>query len=71
MRRDDQNAWYLTAIAFRNGKTVYRRLGGEELGYNNHYKPVTIRPVDSRDELTAYVGVPGGLVALRDTGKRT
>ena len=49
---------------------MYKRLAGEGLGYNNHYAPITIRPVDSSDELTAYVGVLGGLVALRDTGKK-
>lgn len=63
-RKDDQDAWYLTAIDFRNGKTIYKRLGGEGLGYNNHYAPITLRP----DGSTAYVGVLGGLVALRDTG---
>jgi hypothetical protein len=53
-------AWYLTAISFRSGKTVYRRLGGTGFGFNNNYAPVTL----GRDG-TAYVGVLGGLVAFR------
>ena len=58
-RLDDP--WYLTAIDFRTGETVYKRLAGRGLGFNNNYAPVTIGP-----DGTAYVGVLGGLVALRD-----
>jgi hypothetical protein len=60
-RSDEVDAWYLTAISFRSGKTVYQRLAGTGLGFNSNYAPVTIGP----DE-TAYVGVLGGLVLLRD-----
>jgi hypothetical protein len=60
-RADGKDAWYLTALDFRSGRTVYKRLGGEGLGYNNNYAPVTIGP-----DGTAYVGVLGGLVALAD-----
>jgi hypothetical protein len=55
------DAWYLTALDFASGKTVYKRLGGEGLGFNNNYAPVTLGP-----DGTAYVGTLGGLVALRD-----
>jgi hypothetical protein len=55
-----EGAWYLTAINFRSGRTIYRRLGGTGFGFNNNYAPVTI----GRDG-TAYVGVLGGLVAFR------
>lgn len=58
---DDSDAWYLTAIDFASGKTVFKVLGGEGLGFNNNYAPVTLGP-----DGTAYVGVLGGLVALRD-----
>jgi hypothetical protein len=58
---DGKDAWYFTALDFRNGRTVYKRLGGEGLGYNNNYAPVTIGP-----DGTAYVGVLGGLLELRD-----
>jgi hypothetical protein len=60
-REDGIDAWYLTAIDYRSGRTVYKRLAGTGLGYNNNYAPVTIGP-----DGTAYVGVLGGLVALRD-----
>jgi hypothetical protein len=58
---DDQDAWYLAAIDFATGRTVYKALGGEGLGFNNNYAPVTLGP-----DGTAYVGVLGGLLALRD-----
>jgi hypothetical protein len=58
-REDDIDAWYLTALDFRTGRTVYRRLAGTGFGYNNNYGPVTLGP-DGR----AYVGVLGGIVAF-------
>ena len=51
--------WYLTALDFRSGATIFKRLGGEGLGYNNNYAPVTLGP-----DGTAYVGVLGGLSAF-------
>jgi hypothetical protein len=56
-----QDAWYLTAIDFRTGKTVFRQLAGEGLGFNNNYAPITL----GRDG-TAYVGTLGGIVRLAD-----
>ena len=56
-RTDGIDAWYLTALDFRTGATVYRRLAGTGLGFNNNYAPVTLAP-----DGTAYVGVLGGLV---------
>lgn len=58
---DGDDLWYFTAIDFRTGRTVFERLGGEGLGYNNNYAPVSLGPHG-----TAYVGVLGGLVLLRD-----
>ncbi|WP_419999236.1 hypothetical protein [Streptomyces boninensis] len=55
------DAWYLTAIDFRTGKTHWRRLTGTGLLYDNNWAPVTIGP-----DGTAYVGVFNGLVAVRD-----
>jgi hypothetical protein len=55
------DAWYLTAIDFRTGKTRWSKLTGEGIGYNNNYAPVTIGP-----DGTAYVGTLGGLVGVRD-----
>jgi hypothetical protein len=60
-RSDEVDAWYLTALSFRTGATVYERLAGTGLGYNSNYAPVSVGP-----DGTAYVGVLGGLVLLRD-----
>jgi hypothetical protein len=60
-RSDGKDAWYFTALDFRDGHTVYKRLAGEGLGFNNNYAPVTLGP-----DGTAYVGVLGGLVELAD-----
>jgi hypothetical protein len=60
-RADGIDAWYLTAISFRTGRTVYERLAGTGLGFNSNYAPVSIGP-----DGTAYVGVLGGLVSLAD-----
>jgi hypothetical protein len=56
-------AWYLTAIDFATGATVFKRLGGTGIFYNNHYSGVYLGP----DQKTAYVGVIGGLIAIRDS----
>jgi hypothetical protein len=56
-RSDGVAVWYLTALDFRSGRTVYRRLAGTGFGFNNNYAPVTLGP-----DGTAYVGVLGGLV---------
>jgi hypothetical protein len=53
--------WYFTALDFRTGRTVFKVLAGEGLGFNNNYAPVTLGPDGS-----AYVGVLGGLVRLAD-----
>jgi hypothetical protein len=55
------DSWYFTAIDFRTGKTVYKRLAGTGFGFNNNFAPVTIGP-----DGTAYVGAIGGLVLFRD-----
>jgi hypothetical protein len=55
------DAWLLTAIDYRTGRTVYRRLAGTGLGYNNNFAPVTIGPDDR-----AYVGVLGGITRFED-----
>jgi hypothetical protein len=60
--KNDTDAWYFTAVSLTTGKTVFKRLAGTGLGYNNHYAPVSIAP-----DGTAYVGALGGLIELRDT----
>ena len=64
-RPNGDDLWYFTALDFRSGKTVYKRLAGEGLGYNNNYAPISLGPDGS-----AYVGALGGLVRLFDTGSR-
>src|SRR5215207_3410115 len=55
------DAWYLTALDFRSGRTIWRRLIGTGLLFNVHYAGLTISP---RGVL--YTGVLGGTVALAD-----
>ena len=57
------DGWYFTALDFESGAVVYSQLAGTGLLYNNHYAPVYLGP----DGKTAYVGVLGGLIAIRDT----
>ncbi len=58
------DAYYLTAVDFRTGETVYRARTGVGLGYDNHWAPVTIGP-----DGTAYVGTLRGLLAVRDRAR--
>jgi hypothetical protein len=51
----------LTAASLATGATVYEQLAGTGLGFNSNYAPVSIGPDGS-----AYVGVLGGLVSVRD-----
>ena len=60
-RSDGLDPWYLTALSFRTGQTIYQQLAGTGLGYNSNYAPVSVGP-----DGTGYVGALGGLVLLRD-----
>ena len=53
--------WYVTAVDFRTGKTVWRRLIGTGVLFNVHYAGITIGR-----QGVLYAGVLGGTVALRD-----
>jgi hypothetical protein len=53
--------YYWAAINFHNGKTVWQQYAGSGLVYNNNYAGVAIGP-----DGTAYLGVIGGILALRD-----
>ena len=53
--------WYFTAMDWRTGQVIYKRLAGTGIGFNNNWAPVTLGP-----DGTAYVGALGGLVLLRD-----
>jgi hypothetical protein len=60
-RTDGADPWYFTALDFRSGATVYKRLSGVGLGFNNNYAPVTLGP-----DGAAYVGVLGGVTRFSD-----
>ncbi len=62
-RKDGVDAWYLTAIDFHTGRTVYKVLTGTGKYYDNNWAPINLGP-----DGTAYIGVIGGLVAVRDRG---
>lgn len=58
---DSVLAWYLTAVDFNTGETLYKIFTGTGMLYNNTYGPITIGP-----DGTAYIGVFNGIVAVRD-----
>jgi hypothetical protein len=60
-REDGIDAWYLTAIDIRSGKTVWSRLTGTGTQWNNHYAAIYLGP-----DGTAYVATLAGLVRVAD-----
>jgi hypothetical protein len=55
--------WYLTAVSFHTGRTVWRRLVGTGFFFNNNYAGLAIGPNG-----TAYLGVLGGTISVEDVG---
>ncbi len=55
------DAWFWTALDFTTGETVWKRLAGTGLNFNNHYAGIVLGK-----KKTAYVGVIGGVAAIRD-----
>ena len=53
--------YYWTALDYRNGKTAWSQYAGSGPTYNNNYAGLALGPNG-----TAYLGVIGGMVALRD-----
>jgi hypothetical protein len=53
--------YYWTALDFRSGRTVWNRYAGSGLSYNNNYAGIALGP-----DGTAYLGVIGGMISLRD-----
>jgi hypothetical protein len=53
--------WYWTAISFRTGRTEFKQLAGVGPAFNNNYAGIAIGP-----DGTAYLGVIGGMLSLRD-----
>ena len=53
--------YFWTAISARTGATACKVYAGNGLGFNNNYAGLALGPTG-----TAYLGVTGGLIALRD-----
>ena len=53
--------YFWTAISARTGATVFKVYAGNGLGFNNNYAGLALGPTG-----TAYLGVTGGMIALRD-----
>ena len=56
--------YFWTAIDARTGTTAWKAYAGSGLGFNNNYAGLALGP-----DGTAYLGVTGGIVALRDSGR--
>lgn len=61
VRQDLVDAWYVTAIDIRTGKTAWSRLTGTGIQWNNHYAAIYLGP-----DGTLYVATVAGLVRLSD-----
>ncbi len=57
----DLHAWYFTALDVETGEVIFKQLTGIGWLFNNHYGSISISP-----DGTAYVGMMGGMVRLRD-----
>jgi hypothetical protein len=55
------NTWFWVAIDAQTGETKWRQYAGSGLGFNNNYAGIALAADGS-----AYLGVIGGLVRLRD-----
>lgn len=55
------DAFYLSAVDFETGQTVFQALAGTGVSYDNNWAPITIGP-----DRCAYVGVLRGLVRICD-----
>jgi len=54
--------YYWSAVSFHTGERVWRHYAGSGLLFNNNYAGIMLGP-----DGTAYLGVIGGIVALRDS----
>jgi hypothetical protein len=60
-RKGLADAWFLNALDFRTGESVFKQRYGTGFGHNVNYAPISIGP-----DGVAYVGVLGGLVRIAD-----
>jgi hypothetical protein len=61
-RSDGLDPWYFTAIDIRTGRTVWSRLTGTGIQWNNHYAAIYL----GRDG-AAYIATLAGLVRIQDS----
>ena len=59
---DDDYAWYLTALDFETGQTVFRIPTGTGLWYTDFGAPITLSPNGG----TIYIGTVGGMLHIGD-----
>ncbi|WP_370247341.1 hypothetical protein [Nocardioides sp.] len=62
-RSDGIDAWYVTAIDLRTGRTAWSRLTGTGIQWNNHYAAIYLGP-----DGTLYVATLAGMIRLADGG---
>ena len=60
-RADSLDAWYLTAIDIRTGKTAWSRLTGTGIQWNNHYASIYLGP-----DGAAYIATLAGMIRMQD-----
>jgi hypothetical protein len=60
-RSDTLDAWYLTAIDIRTGKTAWSKLTGTGIQWNNHYASIYLGP-----DGAAYIATLAGLIRMQD-----
>jgi hypothetical protein len=58
--------WYWTALDYRSGRVVFKRVAGHGGLYNNHYAGIALGRNPGTGRTTLYLGGIGGIVALRD-----
>ena len=58
---NEADAWYFTAIDIRTGRTVWSRLTGTGIQWNNHYAAIYLGP-----DGAAYIATLAGLVRMKD-----
>ncbi|TYL49705.1 hypothetical protein FXB39_12060 [Nocardioides sp. BGMRC 2183] len=60
-RKDGIDAWYLTAIDIRTGKSAWSKLTGTGIQWNNHYASIYLGP-----DGAAYLATIAGLIRVVD-----
>jgi hypothetical protein len=58
--------WYWTALDYRTGKVLWRRVSGHGGLYNNHYSGIAVARNPRTAKTSLYLGGIGGIMSLRD-----